>query len=170
MNNRSLLLDVVLMLSLVIVTACQVEVSSNEGATQADPPTSINLVSLANLRETTQIDLVRREDRNETTSARLELLFVFTDEQAIESLVNSLDKDLALIPHASSSSNHTLVFHLADGRTNEFDYASEMASSSYLRTGQKFGLGQDVIVPDSFNRLMSIHIAEAAIREKAIEK
>lgn len=166
MRNWSLLLELSLVLCLVIIPACKAETSSDESAAQIDIPASINLVSLANLRETTQIDLVRREDRNETTSARLELLFVFTDEQTIYSLVNSLDNDLELNPPASCPSNYSLVFHLADGRRHEFDYACEMASPSFLRGGQEFWHSLDVIVPDSFNRLISGYIIEAAIPEK----
>ena len=170
MSNRSLLIGLILMLGLVIIPACQAKISSDESAAQIDIPASINLVSLTDLRQTTQIDLVRREDRNETTSARLELLFVFTDEQTIYSLVNSLDNDLELNPQANCPSNYMLVFHLADGRRHEFDYACELASPSFLRGGQEFWRGSDVTVPDSFNRLISEYIIEAAIREKTIKK
>jgi hypothetical protein len=169
MSNRVLLLELTLMLCLVIIPACKAETSSNESADQIDVPTSINLVAAADLGQTTQIDLIRREDQNETSTSRLELLFVFTDEDTIHSLVSSLDTDLDLSLRAGCPSHYLLVFHLADGRWYEFDYACELASPSYLRGGQEFWHGLDIIVPDSFNRLISGYIIEAATREKLYE-
>jgi hypothetical protein len=62
-----------------------------------------------------------------------------------------------------------LVFHLADGRRHEFDYACELASPSFLRGGQEYWHGLDVIAPDSFNLSVSGYIKDATIRDISFE-
>ena len=170
MSKKTLLLELSLMLCFMIIPACKAETSSDKGADQIEVPSSINLAVSTDLRQTTQIDLLARLDRNESTSAGLEMLFAITDEETIYSLVDSLDNDLELSPRASCPSYYTLVFHLADGGWHEFDYACEMASPSFLRGGQEFWHGSDITVPGSFKKLIREYIIDAAVREKAMIK
>jgi len=121
---------------------------------------SINLVAVADLRQTTQIDVLRREDGNDRTPANFEELFAISDDATIYSLVDALDEDLELNLRADCPALYTLVFHLTDGRQHEFGYACEMVSPSFLRGGQAFWLGQDVMAPDAFNRLITVKMNE----------
>jgi len=131
---------------------------------------SINLVTVADLRQTTQIDVLRREDGNDSTSVNFEELFTISDGETINSLVDALDKDLELSPPASCPALYTLIFHLADGRQHEFGYACEMVSPSFLRGGQAFWLGQDVIAPDIFNHLITAKPEESASLETPFQE
>ena len=120
----------------------------------------INLVAVADLRQTTQIDVLRREEGNDSTPVYFEELFVIADTETIHTIVESLDRDLNLSLRARCQALYTLVFHLNDGSQSEFGYACEMASPSFLRGGQVFWQGQDVLAPDTFNRVFSVKLSE----------
>ena len=168
MNNRSLHLGLLLSLSLVFIVACQVETSYEGGDAQIPIPAAtaqevnarLNLVILADLDQTTRIDVLRREDGNDSTSAYFAELFTITETNAIHTIVEALDRDIDLKPRAQCPALYTLVFHLTDGRQQEFGYACEMASPSFLRGGQAFWQGLDVITPDIFNRVIGIKLNE----------
>jgi hypothetical protein len=57
------------------------------------------------------------------------------------------------------------VFHLADGRQVEFDYACQMMSPAFLRGGQLFWQWQEVAAPDSFNQLLGVYLDGAVERQ-----
>ena len=129
---------------------------------------SINLTALAGLDQTTRIDVLRREDRGDSTAVHFEQLFVITDDATIHTLVEALDGNLTLIRHAQCPARYTLVFHFRDGRQREFDYACQMASPSYLRGGQMYWQGKDVIAPDAFNRVIGKKLNESRGSEASL--
>lgn len=131
---------------------------------------SLNLVTVADLRQTTQIDVLRREDGDDSTSANFEELVTISDEEMIHSLLEALDTDLQLSPSASCPAYFTLVFHQADGSQHEFGYACEMASPSFLRGGQVYWQGQDVIAPDAFNQVLGAYLGEAGSLESPLSQ
>jgi hypothetical protein len=178
MNIKPLYHGLYLLLCLAAIVACQVETSSDVDETQISNPVTIaqqvginvNLVSLVDLDQTVQIDVLQREDGDDSTSLYYEELFTITYDETIHSLVDALDKDLELSPRASCPALYTLVFHLADGRQYEFGYACEMASPSFLRGGQVFWQGLDVIAPDIFNHLLSVNLNEAGSLETPFQE
>jgi hypothetical protein len=173
MNKKASFLRHLFIYSFVFIAACREEFLTDEGVTQTLNPAaisqqidaSINLVSLADLDQTIRIEVLRREDGDDSTSANYEELVTFTKVETILSLVEALDSDLELNPRADCPALYTLVFHLTDGRQHEFGYACEMASPSFLRGGQGFWQGQDVIAPDSFNRVISVFLNEDGSQE-----
>lgn len=58
----------------------------------------------------------------------------------------------------------------ADGSQHEFGYACEMVSPSFLRGGQAFWLGQDVIAPDIFNHLITVNLKQAGSLETPFQE
>ena len=168
MNNKPLNLGLLLLLALAFIVACQIETSYQAddtqipilAATAQQVDASLNLVALADLGQTTRIDVLRREDGNDSTSAYFEELFTITEMETIHTIVEALDRDLDLKPRAQCPALYTLVFHLTDGRQQEFGYACEMASPSFLRGGQVFWQGLDVITPDIINRVFSEKLNE----------
>jgi hypothetical protein len=173
MNNKLLLIGLLILPTLLILIACQGETSSEVGDTQTlnlvvathQVSKDINLVTLADLDQTFQIKVLRREDGNDSTSAYFEELFTITDKETIRAVVVALDRDLNLRPSADCPALYTLIFHLPDGRHHEYGYACEMASPSFLRGGQLFWQGQDVLAPDAFNRAFSEKLYEASLME-----
>ncbi len=167
MKINRLYLGLLPLLSLPFIVGCRPQPSSGAGdaqrpsqdAAQQDGP-GLNLVTLADLDQTARIDVLRQEKGDDCTSACLEELFTITDVETVHTLVEALDGDLHLRPRAHCPASYMLVFHLATGRLVEFDYACEMASPSFLRGGQGFWLGQDVIAPDTFNRLIASNLNE----------
>ena len=178
MNNKLLLIGLLILSGLLFLIACQDETSSEAGDTQTvnlvvttrQVSENINLVTLADLDQTFQIDVLRREDGNNSTSAYFEKLFTITDTETIQAVVAALDRDLNLRPGAACPALYTLLFHLADGRQHEFGYACEMASPSFLRGGQLFWQGQDVLAPDALNRLFSEKLYEAGTMETPFQE
>jgi hypothetical protein len=168
MKNSRMYLGLLPFFSLLFIVGCQPEPSSGggdaqlpsqEAASQQDGP-GLNLVALADLDQTTRVSVMRQEEGDDCTSACLEELFTITDVETVHTLVEALDGNFLLRPRARCPASYTLVFHLADGRQVEFGYACEMASPSFLRGGQGFWLGQDVIAPDIFNRLIASNLNE----------
>ena len=163
MNRRTLYLGLWLLLSPVLLVACQAESSSGGGDAQFPELAvtiqlngkSINLTALAGLDQTTRIDVLRREDGDDSTAVHFEELSIITDDETIHALVEALDGDLDLEPRVRCPALYTLVFHLRDGRQHEFGYACEMASPSFLRGGQLYWQGKEAIAPDAFNRVLS---------------
>ena len=178
MNKRPLVLGLMSIFGLVFITACQGGTSSDGGDTQIPKlivtsqqnGASINLAALADLDQTTSIDVLRREDGDDCTSANCVDLFTITDTETINSLVQALDRDLYLRPRDQCPALYLLVFHLTDGRQHEIGYACEMASPSFLRGGQVFWQGQDVIAPDSFNRVISAYLTEDGNLETSFQE
>ena len=178
MNNRRVVLGLMLLLTLVFLVACQAETSSNGGDTQTPKlvivtrqvGTSLNLVALADLDQTVRIEVLRRENGSDSTSAYFEELFTITDAETIRTMVAALDRDLNLRPPAQCPALYTLVFHLTDGQQLELGYACDMVSPSFLRGGQLFWQGQDVIAPDTFNRVLNVSLNEADSLENALQQ
>ena len=178
MSRRALILGLLLIFGLVFIAACQAEISSDGDNSQPPYPAAvaqqveeiINLVSLANLDQTTRIDVLRREDGDDCTSANCVDLFSITDEEAIHSLVEALDRDLYLRSRDQCPALYTLVFHLTDGRQHEIGYACEMTSPSFLRGGQIYWKGRDVIAPDSFNRVISAYLTDGGNLEASFQE
>ena len=157
MSNRSLLRFCLVLL------ACFVGLIACRPATPATGP-AINVYAAADLGQTTRIDVLQREDGQDSTPANTKQLVSITDRQAIQALVGALDEELQLVQRASCPGFYTLVFHLADGSQVEFDYACQMMSPAFLRGGQSFWQWQEAVAPDSFNQLLSNYLGEAAER------
>ena len=178
MNNRKVVFGPLLLLGLVLLVACQAKGSSEGDATQTlnlvittrQIEASLNLVSLADLDQTARIEVLRRDNGSDSTSAYFEELFTITDMETIRTMVASLNKEINLRPPAQCPALYTLVFYLTDGRQLEFGYACDMASPSFLRGGQVYWQGQDVIAPDTFNRVLNIKLNEADSLENALQQ
>ena len=173
MSKRLLFLGLLTLFSIGFITACQAGTSSDNGdsenpslvVTIQQNSKRINLATKAELVQTIQIDMLRREGRDESTPVYFEELFAITDDETIHTIVEALDKDLDLKPRSRCPALYTLVFHLRNGQQHEFGYACEMASPSFMRGGQSYWQGKDVIAPDAFNRAVSERLNEAGILE-----
>jgi len=109
---------------------------------------SINIVNVANLRSTTQIEICDLDWVCYTP------LLTINDIKIITTLVDALDTDLPLVPHAQCPAAYQIRFVLADGEHHTFGYTCEMKTPVFLRGSQDFWQGQDGIAPDAFNEIL----------------
>jgi hypothetical protein len=126
---------------------------------------NINLIELADLDQTKQIKVMRRLAGSDCTSTECEELFVLSDQEIIQDMIDALDEELDLQPRTGWPASYTLIFQLRDGRQCEIDFVSEMGTPSFFRGGQSFWQEQDVVTPDAFNRLFAAQLAEAEKQE-----
>jgi hypothetical protein len=160
-------------LAVLFLVACQATSSSKQAATplpgqvEALPLSraSINVVELAELEQTKQISVLRRPEGCENSSTECEERLVISDQAIIQELIEALDGELYLQPRTQWPAAYTLVSHLKDGRQREIDFVCEMCTPSFLRGGQPFWHGQDVVTPDSFNRLIGEQLEGATTWE-----
>ena len=113
-----------------------------------DMPETINIVRLAGLRDTVGIEVCRLDCASYTP------LYTIGNPKLIAALVEALDTDIPLRPHAPCPAVYQLRFILEDGRHYDFGYTCQMMTPTYLRGNQEFWKGQDAIVPDTFNALL----------------
>ena len=114
----------------------------------ASLPGTINIVALADLHKTAGIEVCKLDCASYTP------LYTIGNPELISALVDALDRDLPLRPHARCPAVYQLRFILADGQHYDFGYACEMMTPSFLRGNQAFWHDQDAIVPDAFNKLL----------------
>lgn len=111
-------------------------------------PDTINIVQLANLRKTVGIEVCWLD------CASYVPRYTIGNRQLIAALVEALDTDMKLRPHAPCPASYQLRFILEDGQHYDFGYACQMMTPSFLRGSQEFWRGQDGIAPDAFNALL----------------
>ncbi|MEA3336656.1 MAG: DUF333 domain-containing protein [Chloroflexota bacterium] len=116
---------------------------------------TINIVDKAGLAQTQEIALLRRDP---DVPGSYEPLISFSEPDVVAELVAALDADVSLMPAANCASLFTLQFRLADGVVEEFGYACQMQTPSYLRGSQDFWHGKDVLAPDGFNALLCSYL------------
>jgi hypothetical protein len=121
---------------------------SQAGDTASSHPDTINLTEMAELHNTTQIEVCRLDCASYTP------FLTISNAELIASLVGSLDTDLPLRPHTRCPDIYQLHFTLEDGQHEYLGYTCEMMTPAFLRGNQEFWHGQDVIAPDAFNELM----------------
>lgn len=109
---------------------------------------TINLATMAELRNTTQIEVCRLDCASYTP------FLTIKDADLITALVKSLDTDIPLRPHARCPAVYQLHFTLRNGQHHYFGYTCEMMSPTFLRGNQEFWGGRDAIAPDAFNELL----------------
>jgi hypothetical protein len=163
------LIGLIAMWALLSLSACQAISNADEIATplpgQVEPlpltRASINVVELADLDQTRQISVLRRPAGCQDSSVACAERLVISDKEIIQALIENLDAELYLQPRTEWPAAYTLVFHLGDGSQFEMDFVCEMCTPSFLRGGQPFWHGQDVVTPDSFNRLIGEQLEDA---------
>lgn len=146
------------------LTASSIEVTKNvgdQGLTPAQPAQAevalaleaINLVTQTGLRNTKRIEICFLD------CAAYSPLLTIDDVELIAQLVDTLDSDLILRPHARCPATYHLRFVLASGQHHDFGYACEMMSPTFLRGNDEFWRGRDALAPDAFNQMMLSLIA-----------
>jgi len=111
-------------------------------------PETINIVRLVGLHNTVGIEVCRLDCASYTP------LFTIDDPNLIAALVETLDTDMPLRPHAPCPAVYQLRFILEDGRHYDFGYTCQMMTPTFLRGNQEFWNDQDAIVPDTFNAML----------------
>jgi hypothetical protein len=116
--------------------------------TAASVPNSINLVTLADLHNTVGIEVCHLDCASYTP------LYTIDNPELVATLVDALDTDMPLRPHARCPATYQLRFILANGQHYDFGYTCQMMTPTFLRGNQEFWMDQDAIAPDAFNALM----------------
>lgn len=124
-------------------------------------PDTINLVRMADLHKTTGIEVCKLDCASYTPR------YTIGNPKLISALVESLDSDMPLRPHAPCPAVYQLRFILADGQHYDFGYTCQMMTPTFLRGNQEFWMGQDAIAPDAFNALMLPLIAPELLNDRA---
>ena len=163
----------IILFVVLFLAACQAAGALDDTATpppaQVEPlpltTDNINLIELADLDQTTQIRVMRRPAGFDCTSIECEELFVLSDQEIIQNMIDTLDEELVLQPRNQWPATYTLVFHLRDGSQCEIDFVCQMGTPSFFRGGQLFWREQDVVTPDAFNRLFADQLAGTTRQE-----
>jgi len=122
-------------------------------------PHSINLVTLADLQNTVGIEVCHLDCASYTP------LYTIGNPELIATLVDALDVDMPLRPHARCPATYQLRFIMANGQHYDFGYTCQMMTPTFLRGNQDFWMGQDAVAPDAFNELMLPLLAPDPIDE-----
>jgi hypothetical protein len=122
-------------------------------------PSSINLVILADLHSTVGIEVCQLDCASYTP------FYTIGNPEHIAALIDALDTDMPLRPHARCPATYQLRFILADGQHYDFGYTCQMMTPTFLRGNQDFWMGQDAVAPDAFNELMLPFIAPATLND-----
>jgi hypothetical protein len=109
---------------------------------------TINLAIKADLRDATEIEVCHLDCASYTP------FLTINGAELIAALVESLDRDIPLRPHARCPAVYQLHFMLRDGQHHYFGYTCEMMTQIFLRGNQEFWGGQDAVAPEAFNELM----------------
>ena len=120
-------------------------------------PDSINLVTLADLHTTVGIEICHLDCASYTP------FYTIGNPELIAALVDALDTDIQLRPHARCPATLQLRFVLANGQHYDFGYACQMMTPTFLRGNQDFWHGQDAVAPDAFNELMLPLLAPGSV-------
>jgi hypothetical protein len=130
-----------------VMPALSPQLSSSDRLAPSIPET-INIVRLADLHNTVGIEICRLDCASYTP------LYTIANPNLIAALVEALDIDMPLRPHARCPAVYQLRFILEDGRHYDFGYTCQMMTPTFLRGNQEFWKDQDAIVPDTFNALL----------------
>ena len=109
---------------------------------------TINLVEVAGLRRTVGIEVCSLDCASYTP------FYTIANPEFVAALIDALDTEMPLRPHARCPAIYQLRFILANGQHYDFEYACQMMTPTYLRGGQDFWNGQDAVAPDAFNKLI----------------
>ncbi len=131
--------------------------SSSADLSPADADT-INLVKVAGLQNTVGIEVCSLDCASYTP------LYTIANPEFVAALIDALDTDMSLRPHARCPAIYQLRFIQADGQHYDFEYACQMMTPTYLRGNQDFWMGQDAIAPDAFNNLILPLIAPSRVQ------
>jgi putative hemolysin len=124
----------------------------------AGPDERINVVELAGLKDTTEIQIL--EFAMASVSEYGHRLTI-SDAGTIARIVAALDVDLELGPRVRCPAVYVLRFQLAGGSAVEFGYGCDAENPTFLRGNQGYWQGMDGQVPDGFNALIQEQLAAA---------
>lgn len=113
-------------------------------------PAGVNVTRVANLAQTTQLDIA---DLATAPQAVGTPLFSTTDATTIQQVVRLLDTTLPLGPMAECLGQYQLSFHLSSGEVQQFEYFCR-GGASFLRGDQAFWSNQQVQPPAAFDDLI----------------
>jgi putative hemolysin len=122
------------------------------------PATPINLVELAGLRDTAEIEIL--EFAMADVSDYVHRLTI-AEPGVIASIVAALDVELDLGPRVRCPASHLLRFQLADGSVEQFGYGCDAEAPVFLRGEQAFWNGQDAQPPEQFSALIQAQLASS---------
>ena len=129
------------------------------------PPTSplssdasINVVELAGLRDTTEIEILEFAMADVTGFAHRATI---TDPGVIATIVSALDVDIQLGPRARCPTTYVVRFKLADGSAVDLGYGCGTEALSILRGEQDLWQTMDGQAPDRFSVLIEEQLAAA---------
>ena len=117
---------------------------------------AINVVDLAGLRSTREIEVGRRN-----SEGTFSLVATVTDPEVIQRLVDSLDLPISTNPEASCSPVFELVF-ITDGSRQPVE-AICGGNTRLIRGGQSFWTGQDGTAPREFANLVGPLVSDLPI-------
>jgi putative hemolysin len=128
------------------------------------PETWINLVELAGLADTVDIEIL--ESAAVEFSGYVHRLTI-SDPDVVARIVAALDVEIQLRPvveDALCPGWYLLRFRLADGVVQEFGYGCDAGDTSVLRGVQGFWQGQDAEPPVQFSMLIQEQLAASPMR------
>jgi putative hemolysin len=122
------------------------------------PDAPINVVELAGLRDTTEIQILEFAMADVSGLAQRATI---SDAGVIARLVAALDVDIPLDPRARCPTTYVVRFVLSDGSVVDLGYGCGAEAIQILRGEQGFWQGLDGRAPDGFSVLIQEQLAAA---------